>query len=160
MPSGLIYDYETIKDKIGKELADKFDSIKINIGDSNKVEAKLFNFNESGNLKNDLESINNILLELSSIPKMYTIELKDTGKGLQKHFDLKMNPRPSDMSKYYKMPNYRVRPIYRDTSILSAGTIKNKKAKKNKKTINKRIQNTKKTIKKRENKIKRNTKRR
>ena len=150
--NGLIYNYETIKDKIGKESADKFESIKINIGNSDKIEESLFNFNDSRNLKNDLESISNILLELSSVSEIEEMSLKDIGKGLPKNLNFMMTkPRPFKMM---------VAPRYRNSSALSgAGTVKNKRSRNIKKTRNNKIKNKHSSIKKRENKIKRNTKR-
>ena len=149
--NGLIYDYENIKDKIGKELTDKFDSIKINIGNSNTVEENLFNYNESGNLKNDLETINNILLELSSVSEIEEVPLKDIAKVLPKKFNL-INPRKS-ISLMVNRPKYRT-----DTAIQAAGTIKNKRLRNLNKTINNKIKK-KISIKKRKNKIKRYTRR-
>jgi hypothetical protein len=151
--NGLIYGYETIKEKIGKEVEEKFDSIKINIGNSDKIEASLFNFNESGNLKNDLETISNILLELSSVSEMEEVPLKDVGNGLPKNFNLMMKPRRSFIS-MLNMPKNRT-----DTSIQGAGTFKNKRLRNFNKTKNNKIKNKKSSIKKRENKIKRNTRR-
>jgi 6-pyruvoyl-tetrahydropterin synthase len=151
--NGLTYDYEIIKNKIGKELADKFDNIKINIGNSNKVEDKVFNFTESGNLKNDLESINNILLELSSVNEVVEIPVKDLGKGIPIKYDLMIkNRRP--ITPMFNMPKYRM-----DTAIQAAGTVKNRRTKNNTKTRNNKIKNKKCSIKKRENRIKRNTRR-
>jgi hypothetical protein len=152
--NGLIYNYETIKDKIGKESADKFESIKINIGNSDKVEARLFNFNDSGNLKSDLESISNILLELSSVSEIEEVPLEDVGKGLSKDFSLNLNVRgPTQRS--FKTSAWSGR--YRD--LLGAGTSKNKKIRNDIKTRNNKIKNKKRSIKKRENKIKRYTRR-
>ena len=153
--NGLIYDYEIIKNKLGKELTDKFDSITINIDNVDRVEIKLFSFNESGNLKNDLESITNILLELSSVPEIVEIPSEDVGKGLfPKTPYLIKQSRPFDMSKY------RVKiPRYGDNQSLVAGTAKNKKDRNAKKTRNNKIKNKRVSIKKRENKIKRNTRR-
>ena len=153
--NGLIYNYETIKDKIGQESADKFESIKINIGNSDKVEASLFNFNDSGNLKSDLESISKILLELSSISEIEEVPLKDMGKGLLNNLNLNLNlRRPTQRSfKRAAWPG-----SYRE--LLGAGTSKNKKIRNDIKTRNNKTKNKKGTIKKRENKIKRNTKRR
>jgi len=151
--NGLIYNYENIKDKFGKELADKFESIKINIGNSDKVEESLFNFIDSGNLKNDLESISNILLQLSSVSVIEEVSLKDLGKGLPNKFNLMMKPRKSHNSMIY-MPKYRM-----DTAIQAAGTVKNKRLRNIKKTKNNKIKSKKISIKKRENKIKRNTRR-
>jgi hypothetical protein len=152
--NGLIYDYEIIKNKIGKELADKFDNIKINIGNSDKIEERLFNFNESGNLKNDLESISNILIELSTVSEIVEVPLKDIGKGLPNNLNFMFSkPRPFKM-----MSDVR----YRDSSALSgAGTVKNKKVINARKTRNNKIKNKNKrdSIKKRESKIKRNTRR-
>ena len=53
----------------------------INIGNGDKVEASLFNFNDSGNLKNDLESISKILLELSSISEIEEVPSKKKKKS-------------------------------------------------------------------------------
>jgi hypothetical protein len=164
--NGLIYNYETIKDKIGKESADKFNSIKINIGNSDKIEASLFNFNGSGDLKNDLESITNILLELSSVSEIEEdigvkdIGVKDIGEGLPKNFLIKQS-RPFDMSRYrVNTPRYGDDSMPRyGNSKLVAGTVKNKKDRYAKKTRNNKIKNKKISIKKRENKIKRNTRR-
>jgi hypothetical protein len=164
--NGLIYNYETIKDKIGKESADKFNSIKINIGNSDKIEASLFNFNGSGDLKNDLESITNILLELSSVSDIEEdigvkdIGVKDIGEGLPKNFLIKQS-RPFDMSRYrVNTPRYGDDSMPRyGNSKLVAGTVKNKKDRYAKKTRNNKIKNKKISIKKRENKIKRNTRR-
>ena len=152
--NGAIYDYEIIENKLGKELTDKFDSITINIGNSDKVEIKLFSFTGSGNLKNDLESITNILLELSSVPEIEEVPL-DMGKGLPKNFNLMMlNQRPPR----YNIPrNMMTAPRY--PAILAAGTAKNKKTRTANKTRNNKIKNKKVSIKKRENKIKRNTRR-
>ena len=152
--NGLIYNYETIKDKIGQESADKFDSIKINIGNSEKVEASLFNFNDSGNLKNDLESISKILLELSSISEIEEVPLKDIGEGLPKNFSLNLNVRgPTQRSfKRAAWPG-----SYRE--LLGAGTSKNKKVINARKTKNNKTKNKKGSIKKRENKLKRYTRR-
>lgn len=152
--NGLICDYETIKDKIGKELADKFESIKINIGNSYKVEARLFNFNDSGNLKNDLESIINILLELSSVSEIEEVPLKDMGKGLPKNFSLNLNVRgPTQRS--FKTSAW----LGRSRELAGAGTSKNKKVINDTKTRNNKTKNKKGSIKKRENKIKRYTRR-
>ena len=151
--NGLIYSYETIKDKIGKELADKFESIKINIGNSDKIEASLFNFNDSGNLKNDLESISNILLELSSVSEIEEVPLKDMGKGLSKNLSLNVRG-PSQRS--FKTPAW----LGRSRELSGAGTYKNKKFTNDTKTRNNKTKNKKGSIKKRENKIKRYTRRR
>ena len=155
--NGLIYNYETIKDKIGQESADKFESIKINIGNSDKVEASLFNFNDSGNLKSDLESISKILLELSSISEIEEVPLKDMGKGLLNNLNLNLNlnvRRPTQRS--FKTSAS----IGRSRELSGAGTSKNKKVINARKTRNNKIKNKKSSIKKRKNKIKRNTKRR
>jgi len=152
--NGLIYNYETIKNKIGQESADKFESIKINIGNSEKVEASLFNFNDSGNLKNDLESISNILLELSSISEIEEVPLKDIGKGLPKNFSLNLNLR-APTKKSFKRATW----IGRSNDLSGAGTSKNKKVINARKTRNNKIKNKKGSIKKSENKIKRNTRR-
>jgi len=149
--NGLIYNYEIIKDKIGKEVADKFDNIRINIGNSNKIEAILFNYNDSGNLKNDLESISNILLELSSVSEIEEVPLKELGKGLPNIFNLMKKSRNS-ISPMLNMTKYRM-----DTAIQAAGTFKNKRLRNINKTINNKIKNKKTSIKKRKNKIKRNT---
>jgi len=149
--NGLIYNYEIIKDKIGKEVADKFDNIRINIGNSNKIEAILFNYNDSGNLKNDLESISNILLELSSVSEIEEVPLKELGKGLPNMFNLMKKSRNS-ISPMLNMTKYRM-----DTAIQAAGTFKNKRLRNINKTINNKIKNKKTSIKKRKNKIKRNT---
>jgi len=156
--NGLIYDYETIENKLGEKLADKFDTIKINIGNSDEVEMSLFNFNGSGNLKNDLESITNIILNLSSVPQIEEVPLKDTGKGIPNKLNLMMlNQRPL---RYSTPLNMMTTPRYgRDTSILAAGTAKNKKGRTARKTRNNKTKNKKVSIKKRENKIKRNTRR-
>jgi hypothetical protein len=150
--NGLIYSYETIKDKIGKELADKFESIKINIGNSDKIEASLFNFNDSGNLKNDLESISNILLELSSVSEIEEVPLKDMGKGLSKN--LNFNLRAATQRPFKMLTSVR-----RYSDLSGAGTSKNKKVINARKTRNNKIKNKKVSIKKRENKVKRNTRR-
>ena len=153
--NGLIYNYETIKDKIGQESADKFESIKINIGNSDKVEASLFNFNDSGNLKSDLESISKILLELSSVSEVEEVPLEDMGKGLSKNFSLNLNLRAPTQRSFK-----RAAWIGRSNDLSGAGTSKNKKVINARKTRNNKIKNKKSSIKKRENKIKRNTKRR
>ena len=152
--NGLIYNYETIKDKIGKESADKFESIKINIGNSDKVEARLFNFSDSGNLKSDLESISNILLELSSVSEIEEVPLEDMGKGLSKNFSLNLNVRAPTQRSFN-----RASWIRRSNDLSGAGTSKNKKIRNDTKTRNNKVKNKKGSIKKRENKIKRNTKR-
>jgi hypothetical protein len=152
--NGLIYNYETIKDKIGQESADKFESIKINIGNSNKIEASLFNFNDSGNLKNDLDSISNILLELSSVSEIEEVPLKDMGKGLPKNFSLNLNLRAPTQRSFK-----RAAWIGRTNDLSGAGTSKNKKVINARKTRNNKIKNKKSSIKKRENKIKRHTRR-
>ena len=153
--NGLIYDYEIIKNKLGKELTDKFDSITINIDNVDRVEIKLFSFNESGNLKNDLESITNILLELLSVPEIEEIPSEDVGKGL-----FPKNPYLIKQSRPVNTSRYRVKiPRYSDNQSLVAGTAKNKKARNAKKTRNNKIKNKRVSIKKRENKIKRNTRR-
>jgi hypothetical protein len=152
--NGLIYNYETIKDKIGQESADKFESIKINIGNSDKIEASLFNFNDSGNLKNDLESINNILLELSTVSEIEEVPLKDIGEGLPKNFSLNLNLRGPNKRSFKRAAwpgSYR--------ELLGAGTSKNKKIRNDIKTRNNKTKNKKGTIKKRENKFKRYTRR-
>jgi hypothetical protein len=151
--NGLIYNYETIKDKIGKESADKFDSIKINIGNSNKVEASLFNFKDSGNLKSDLESINNILLALSSVSELEEIPLKDMGKGLSKNYSLNLNVTAP------KQRLFKSAWRGRSSDLSGAGTAKNKKIINARKTRNNKIKNKKGSIKKIENKIKRYTRR-
>jgi hypothetical protein len=150
--NGLICDYETIKDKIGKELADKFESIKISIGNSDKVEASLFNFTDSGNLKNDLESIINILSELSSVIETEEVPLKDMGKGLPKNFSLNIRGPTQRSFKTLAWPG-------RSSDLSGAGTSKNKKIRNDTKTRNNKIKNKKGSIKKRENKIKRYTRR-
>ena len=153
--NGLIYDYEIIKNKLGKELTDKFDSITINIDNVDRVEIKLFSFNETGNLKNDLESITNILLELSSVPEIVEIPSEDVGKGL-----FPKTPYLIKQSRPVNMSRYRVKiPRYGDNQSLVAGTAKNKKDRNAKKTRNNKIKNKRVSIKKRENKIKRNTRR-
>ena len=153
--NGLIYDYEIIKNKLGKELTDKFDSITINIDNVDRVEIKLFSFNESGNLKNDLESITNILLELLSVPEIEEIPSEDVGKGL-----FPKNPYLIKQSRPVNTSRYRVKiPRYGDNQSLVAGTAKNKKDRNAKKTRNNKIKNKRVSIKKRENKIKRNTRR-
>ena len=152
--NGLIYNYETIKDKIGQESADKFESIKIIIGNSDKVEARLFNFNDSENLKNDLDSISNILLELSSVSEIEEVPLKDMGKGLPKNLSLNLNLRQT-RPRQFKTPAW----IGRSKELSGAGTFKNKKIINARKTRNNKIKNKKSSIKKRENKIKRHTRR-
>ena len=151
--NGLIYDYENIEDNFGKELSDKFDSIKINIGNSDKIEESLFNFTESGNLKNDLDSISNILLELSSVSEIQEVSLKDLGKGVPKMFNYKITPR-NKLFSMVNMPKYRM-----DTAIQAAGTLKNKRLKNIKKTRNNKIKTKKGSIKEKKNKIKRYTRR-
>ena len=153
--NGLIYNYETIKDKIGQESADKFESIKINIGNSDKIEASLFNFNDSGNLKNDLESISNMLLELSSVSEIEEVPLKEMGKGLLNNLNLNLNVRRPTQRSFKTQAS-----IGRSRELSGAGTSKNKKVINARKTRNNKIKNKKSSIKKRENKIKRNTKRR
>jgi hypothetical protein len=153
--NGLIYNYETIKNKIGQESADKFESIKINIGNSDKIEASLFNFNDSGNLKNDLESISNMLLELSSVSEIEEVPLKEMGKGLPKNFSLNLNVRAPTQRSFK-----RAAWIGRSNDLSGAGTSKNKKVINARKTRNNKIKNKKSSIKNRENKKKRNTKRR
>ena len=153
--NGLIYNYETIKDKIGQESADKFESIKINIGNSDKVEASLFNFNDSGNLKSDLESISSILLELSSVSEIEEVPLKEMGKGLLNNLNLNLNVRRPTQRSFKTQAS-----IGRSRELSGAGTSKNKKVINARKTRNNKIKNKKSSIKKRENKIKRNTKRR
>jgi len=152
--NGLIYSYETIKDKIGQESADKFESIKINIGNSDKIEASLFNFNDSGNLKNDLDSISSILLELSSVSEIEEVSLKDMGKGLPKNLSLNLNVR-----KPTQRPLITSAWLGRSRELSGAGTCKNKKVINARKTRNNKIKNKKSSIKKRENKIKRTTRR-
>ena len=155
--NGLLYNYDTINSKLSEEglseLASKFDSIKINIGNSDKVESSLLNFNESGNLKNDLESINNILLDLSSVREIEEVSLKDIGKGLPNMYKLMIKPRKS-VSSMVNMPKYRM-----DTAIQAAGTVKNRRMKNNTKTRNTKIKNKRGSIKKRVIKNKRNTRR-
>ena len=157
--NGLLYSYDIINNKLSEqgltELVSKFDSIKINIGNSNKVESSLLSFNDSGNLKSDLESISNILLELSSVSEIEEVPLKDMGKGLPEKFSLNLNlrgqrQRPIKMSSWIRSPR----------DLLGAGTSKNKKAINARKTRNNKIKNKKGSIKKRDNKIKRNTRRR
>jgi hypothetical protein len=157
--NGLLYSYDIINNKLSEqgltELLSKFDSIKINIGNSDKVESSLLSFNDSGNLKSDLESISNILLELSSVSEIEEVPLKDMGKGLPENFSLNLNLRrqrqgPIKMSSLLRRPR----------DLLGAGTCKNKKAINARKTRNNKIKNKKGSIKKRDNKIKRNTRRR
>jgi hypothetical protein len=157
--NGLLYSYDIINNKLSEqgltELLSKFDSIKINIGNSDKVESSLLSFNDSGNLKSDLESISNILLELSSVSEIEEVPLKDMGKGLPENFSLNLNLRrqrqgPIKMSSLLRRPR----------DLLGAGTSKNKKAINARKTRNNKIKNKKGSIKKRDNKIKRNTRRR
>ena len=154
--NGLLYNYDTINSKLSEEglteLASKFVNIKINIGNSNKVEASLLNFNDSGNLKSDLESISNILLELSSVSEIEEVPLKDMGKGLPKNFNFIIKPKKS-FSSMVNMPKYRM-----DTAVQAAGTVKNKRLRNKRKTRNNKIKNKRSSIKKREIKNKRNTK--
>ena len=155
--NGLLYSYDIINNKLSEqgltELVSKFDSIKINIGNSDKIEESLFNFTDSGNLKSDLESISNILLELSSVSEIEEVPLKDIGKGLPKNFNLMIKPRKS-FSSMVNMPKYRM-----DTAIQAAGTLKNKRLKNIKKTRNNKIKTKKGSIKDIKNKIKRYTRR-
>ena len=156
--NGLLYNYDIINNKLSEEglteLVSKFDSIKINIGNSDKVESRLLNFNESGNLKDDLESINNILLELSSVSEIVEIPLKELGKPLSRTYDLMLKTR-KPTSTTFNIPKYRM-----DAAIQAAGTAKNRRPKNNKKTRNNKIKNKRSSIKKRENKNKKNTIRR
>jgi hypothetical protein len=154
--NGLLYNYDTINSKLSEEglteLASKFVNIQINIGNSNKVEASLLNFNDSGNLKNDLESISNILLELSSVSEIEEVPLKELGKGLPNMYNLMIKPKRS-FSSMVNMPKYRM-----DTAVQAAGTVKNKRLRNKRKTRNNKIKNKRSSIKKREIKNKRNTK--
>ena len=102
-----------------------------------------------------MESITNILLELSSVPEIVEIPSEDVGKGL-----FPKTPYLIKQSRPVNMSRYRVKiPRYGDNQSLVAGTAKNKKDRNAKKTRNNKIKNKRVSIKKRENKIKRNTRR-
>ncbi len=151
--TGLLYNYDIINNKLTEdgltELSSKFKDITINIGNSNSILVKLDNLY-------DLDNINVILQELSSVPEVEEIPLKeipikDKGEGI------KFKPYMLTRVNKSILP---MRDRYRDNvGLQAAGTFKNKKIKNNKKTRNNKTKNKKGSIKKRENKIKKNTRR-
>ena len=151
--NGALYNYDIIKNKLNEEglteLSKKFDEMKINIGSSDNVSLKLFDMDGTDDIKSDLDNISNILLELSNVPEVIEVSLKDIGKGISsKPFML-------------QRPKKYVVPIQSRKSDVAqaAGTFKNKKIRNKRKTRNnkKSKKNRKSSIKKRENKMKRYT---